>query len=72
VVLTQAGRRRLRELSGYMCGGELLRLGLRHGDKRPGVQGDVELALGEVGRRRSRGRRCRGQQERVVLMTLDS
>jgi hypothetical protein len=41
--------RQLRELGSYARGGELLLLGLRHGDEQPGVEGDGELAPGEAG-----------------------
>jgi hypothetical protein len=40
---------RQRELGSYARGGELLLLGLRHGDEQPGVEGDGELAPGEAG-----------------------
>jgi hypothetical protein len=58
--LTQAGRRRRRELGGYKRDRELL----RHGDEqRPGVEGDCELALGETGRRRRAGHALRTRRD---------
>jgi hypothetical protein len=63
VMLSKVGRRRRRELNGYMHGDKLLRLGLRHDDEQPGVEGDGELAPGEAGRRR-RAARCFGPARR--------